>query len=274
MELTLKADPNFWANTSEYFEDGVYSIDRVVQIYGQTVGLGWSIKTQKCTASMMRSMTPILETVGFDSPRVYKELESQGKSPYTIKVYFTLLSKFYQFLKDAGFLPPKTKGNPFKTYMTQNRVKKFKHVYHREEGIIPLEVATQRILNIDNELAKRHALFLLQSGLRLDESYNVKQGAVEGTFIVAGKGGKVRRVYVNPPEALCPKHILYKVLGDLNLKPHTLRKLCATYLASTGASHADLMKVMGWSKIETASYYLQARSDERLKELMNVPIAY
>jgi integrase len=58
-------------------------------------------------------------------------------------------------------------------------------------------------------------------------------------------------------------------LNKVGLKPHTLRKLCASKLARQDKiKEQDLLKVFGWASMETASIYLQAKNNEELAALM------
>lgn len=60
-------------------------------------------------------------------------------------------------------------------------------------------------------------------------------------------------------------------LKKVGLKPHDLRKLCATELKRQGMSDIDLMKAMGWESITTAKAYLipleEAAMEEKFKML-------
>lgn len=46
-----------------------------------------------------------------------------------------------------------------------------------------------------------------------------------------------------------------------------LRKLYATKLIEKGCKEADLLKIMGWSHIATAAYYLQPKNDKEIMQL-------
>jgi integrase len=208
----------------------------------------WALTTWKSERARLNSVAHILEK----GPKVvYEHLVSIGSKPYTIKTCFIRICALESWAK----LPP-----VFKAWMKKHK-NKFKHAYQKEDLEMSYEEALVRIKTIPSDATRTHALGLLATGLRLDESYRVIGGKV------TGKGGKPRKVF-GTIEVTVPKHQLQSALKAVGLKVHSLRKLSATRLAEKGASAADLMKVYGWSDIKTASIYLQGKSDERLQALM------
>ncbi len=179
---------------------------------------------------------------------VYGALKAAGKKPYSIKTMFIRLCALEKWIG---------KDEVFRRFMDKHQ-NRFKHAYQREELEITYDEALHKI---NSELAGDHramALSLLRTGVRLSESYKVRDGKVEG------KGGKIRKVY-GKIEAVVPRSSFARKLKAVSLKPHTLRKLCATKLAEKGATAADLCKVFGWSSITTSYQYLQGREDSRLE---------
>lgn len=208
----------------------------------------WAASTWKSERSRLRVIAPHLDMTPKD---LHKFLEKQGKKPYTIKTIFIRLSDMEKWAK----IEPK-----FKDYLEKHQ-NKFKHVYQKEELDVTFEDALRKINEIADNDCRAHALSLLHTGSRLSESYRVCNGSV------VGKGGKVRKIY-GKIDTTVPKSTLSRKLRAVSLKPHTLRKLCATRLAQMGATPADLCKVFGWSDIKTAYQYLQAREDSKLESLM------
>ena len=137
---------------------------------------------------------------------------------------------------------------------------KFKYAYQKEDVGLTFEEARQRIMTLEDPY-RSMALGMLQTGVRISEAYNVRDGKVKG------KGGKRRTVF-GTIEKTAPKATFWRHLRRIGLKPHSLRKLCATHLASKGATAADLCKVFGWTNIHTAYVYLQAKDDERLSSFI------
>lgn len=222
-------------------------MNEYVQAYIKDHETAWAPSTLKSELARLRrlnlSLTPAEQ---------YEQLMAQGKKPYTIKTTFIRICALESWAK----LEPKYQD------WTDKHDRRFKHSYDKEEVRTTYEDAERIIMGIEGR-ARDHALGLLRSGVRLSESYDIDDGRV------VGKGGKPRKVYGTIKETV-PKATLARKLKAVGLKPHTLRKLCATRLAERGATAADLCKVFGWSSIETAYQYLMPREDKKLEEMLRV----
>ncbi len=207
----------------------------------------WAESTLKSERSRLTQLAPLLH---LEPEALFAKLLEQGKKPYTIKTTFIRLTDLEQWAK----LEPR-----FARYMEEHG-RRFRSVYAPEQVKVTFEEAHRRIMELKGSV-QLHALGLLQSGVRLTESYNIDDGKV------IGKGGKTRKVYGKIKETV-PKATLARHLKAVGLKPHTLRKLCATRLVEKGATAADLCKVFGWSDISTAYYYLQGKDEKKLESLM------
>lgn len=210
----------------------------------------WAPTTLKSTASMFNSLRAHLNK----TPDRFHQSISYLK-PYTIKTTFTRVVMFEMWCLDKGYV----KETPFRKYLKKHR-NRFKHAYILERLDVTFEGAVELIQRLEQPY-RQQALDMLQTGVRISEAPKVKDG------LVIGKGGKPRRVF-GTIEVVAPRSTFYRKLKAVGLKPHTLRKLCATRLADNGASAADLCKVFGWSNIQTAMSYLQSKDDERLQALM------
>lgn len=208
----------------------------------------WALTTWRAERSRLKAVAGQIDK----GPKVlYEYLVSLRQKPYTIKTTFIRV----------GALETWAQREPvYKLWMKKHK-NKFKHAYQKVDLEISYEEALAKIATMVDIPARNHALGLLQTGLRLSESYDVVDSKV------IGKGGKPRKVY-GKIELTIPKSSLWRKLKDVGLTPHMLRKLCATRLAEKGATAADLMKVFGWSNIQTASIYLQGKNEERLHALM------
>lgn len=213
----------------------------------------WSPTTLESEAARLKSYVHLT-----DPSRAYAQLAKRLK-PYTIKTVFIRLAHYHEWLRKQGL---EEGPNQFQEYL-KIHANKFKHVYSRKEVNIDYNTALQRIRSLSAQDTRAHAEFLLKSGLRISESYQVKDG------YVVGKGSKPRKVFADPPKTLVPKKRLREALTSIGLKPHDLRKLCATNLVRQGADAATLCHVMGWSKITTAYNYLQPFDDSKIKEMLN-----
>lgn len=219
----------------------------MVDRYLEAKESAWAESTWRSEKSRLKALGARIN----DAPAVlHKKLKEEGKKPYSIKTLFIRLSDMQAW---AGV------ENTYGQYL-QTHKNRFKHVYQKEEVTVSYEEAKARIEGLEAPY-REMALGLLLTGVRISESYKVKDGKVEG------KGGKVRKVY-GEIKATCPKSTFAAKLKEIGLKPHTLRKLRATVLAEKGASAADLCKIFGWSDIKTAYQYLQAKEESKLQELM------
>lgn len=223
------------------------SLSDKIEAYIEDHQSAWSPSTLKSEASRLRSVKSEIDK---GPKHLFIHLNSLGVKPYTIKTTFIRVCSLEAW---CGFSPE------YRTWMKKHQ-NKFKHAYEKEEVTITYEEAVKRIQSLEAGV-REHGLGLLETGLRLNESYVVTNGTVRG------KGQKPRKIFGTIKETV-PKSTLWRKLKAVGLKPHMLRKLCATRLAEKGASAADLMKVFGWSDIRTASVYLQAKDEERLKSLM------
>ncbi len=218
-----------------------------VDAYIEAHETAWSSSTLSSERSRLRALGNLLHGTPEDT---YQGLTQKKKKIYTIKTTFIRICALEAWIG---------KETKYKEFMRKH-ANRFKHAYKKEEIGITYGQAQDRIGQLPSG-AKEYANSLLSTGLRISESTTVTDGTV------VGKGGKVRKVY-GRIEGVMPKSAFYKRLRQVGLKPHTLRKLCATRLAEAGATPADLCKVFGWSSISTAYQYLQAKDDEKLGALM------
>lgn len=215
-----------------------------IEAYLKDHETAWAPSTLKSEAARLRSCPTDLT----DPEALYVALQS--KAPYTIKTTFIRVVNLERWAR----VEPR-----FARWMEKHG-RRFKHIYAKEEIKITYEEAVRRIEGLKGR-ARFHAIGLLRSGVRLDESYRVYDGKV------TGKGGKVRKVYGTIKETEA-KSTFARKLKAVGLKPHTLRKLCATRLAEKGATPADLCSIFGWSSIETAYAYLMPKEESKLAALV------
>jgi integrase len=208
----------------------------------------WSTTTIKSTSSrLIKAMLFISE----DLHSFYDKLLENGYHKYTIRQIFTQVASFYEYYGDLTV----------KNFIKKNALL-FKNTYEKEKLSITFEEAVEKLNTLKNESVKRVAFAMLRSGLRAKEALNY-----DGSGSIIGKGAKRRTVFIEDDlkkEGL-NYSTLYNTLSEVGLKPHSLRKLAATRLVDKGFREADLMAVMGWSSIQTASIYLQSTKDAELK---------
>ena len=217
----------------------------------------WAETTVKSETARLNSAADLINK----GPQKLYDTLSTSMKPYSLKTLFMRIIAMEAWAIEKGLI----QTAEYKAFMKKYR-NRFKHAYVKEEVGIGYDEAVKRIGEITGEAAKRSALGLLQSGLRISEIMSLRDGRVRG------KGGKTRRTYagsglLEEASKVSPT-TLRRRLKEVGLKPHQLRKLCATRLAEKGASPADLCKVFGWSAIATAYQYLQSKDDKRLMEMM------
>jgi integrase len=192
------------------------------------------------------------------TPEQFYAVTSKHLKPYALKTLFIRASEYKQWQGDASW----------KQFMKSN-ARLFKHVYQKKTVDVSFEEATSRISQVPNELVKQAAMLMLTTGMRIHEALKYDGGGV-----VVGKGGKPRPIFsdVRMSGKISPEMIRL-CLRKVGITPHGLRKLAATRLAASGLKEADLMLVMGWSSITTASSYLQplAQSvlEQKVREALN-----
>ncbi len=210
----------------------------------------WAMTTWKSEKSRLKAIEDQLDK---GPKHLYEYLLALGQKPYAIKTTFIRVCALEAWAKQEPV---------YRAWMKKHR-NKFKHAYQKADLEITYETALNLINTITDDDTRAHARSLLQTGLRISESYRVASGSV------VGKGGKPRKVFGSGKiEVTVPKSTLSRKLKAVGLTPHMLRKLCATRLAEKGATAADLCKVFGWSDFKTAQIYLQGKDEERLQALM------
>jgi hypothetical protein len=230
-----------------------------VDEYIDSKSLAWAPNTMRSERYRLRA---VATEIAGGPEALYRALDGRMK-PYAIKTTFIRVGEYYQWLIATQKV---TGNNIYKDFISTN-ARLFKHSYKKESLDVDYETALERIAEIKDAATKAKALQLLFSGQRYDESFSARNG------YIIGKGGKSRRDYTPGPlkkAATYDKsyHTFRRKLAEVGLKPHTLRKLAATQMGEAGANEADLLEVFGWSNIQTASRYLQAKTEEKLDQLI------
>jgi hypothetical protein len=231
----------------------------LVEQYIASKKLAWARTSQKNElARLKKHGGKVLEPPA----TVYLELSKQMK-PYSVKTTFTRLGQFFEWLVDNDKIP--LAKNPWKAFMKSHALL-FKHAYQTERLTVTFTEAKERIEQI--ELPYRlAALQLLEGGMRYCELRTF-----DGDQVI-GKGSKPRKVFLRE-ELKKFKYTgcysaLYTRLKAVGLKPHTLRKLCATeFTRQPGVTDVDTMRFFGWNDIGTSAKYRQSMHDEKLRDVI------
>lgn len=220
----------------------------------------WAESTLRSEEHRLNGLLPHLNG---DAPALWKALASL--KPYSRVTAFTRACSFYSFLIAKGHVAG---PNVYDAFREEN-ARLFKNAYQPKALSISFEEAKRRIAEIKDEAIRNRALRLLSGGLRFTESATLQDGHV------VGKGGKRRRVFCQETTGdvyTGSYQTFFRALKKVGLKPHDLRKLCATKLVEAGLKEADLMKVMGWNSIITAKSYLQPKLDDELADVFKAAI--
>ncbi len=217
--------------------------------------LSWAPSTLKSERHRLYSVGDLLTG---DPLALWTSL--QVLKPYSRVTTWTRVVSFWSWLYP-------TEGNPYEQFRKKN-ARLFKHTYQPKEVGVSFEDAKRLIDSIPNESDRAFALNILGSGERLSEARQ-SIGAEKGGRVV-GKGSKGRTVF-RPEQSDFFRSMssFRRALALVGLRPHDLRKLCATRLVEMGMNEADLLRVMGWSNIATAKVYLQPKKDAEIKSIFN-----
>ena len=142
----------------------------------------------------------------------------------------------------------------------------FKNVYNPTHPKISFTQAVEKVKNLPNQAISTLALQILGEGTRWSECQR------EGSGPIIGKSATARPRYRPTLEGAAftgNYQSFRRALRRVGLKPHDLRKLCATRLVQEGLREQDLLKVMGWTSMETAKFYLAPKADAELRDVFN-----
>lgn len=212
----------------------------------------WADSTKISASARLTKLLPIL--VSFKAEDLWDYMEDNDMKPY---------ARVTTWIQVINFVDSFSEVNPYKIFR-EEKSRFFKNAYQRKELKVSYEEARNRIMSIEDSGIRTKALTLLRSGMRLSESYTYDKG------YIIGKGGKRRKVFGDIPEesSKVNKNRFVYELKKVKLTPHMLRKLAASKFVELGMKEADLLKVMGWSSMQTASIYLQPKNDEMLDEMI------
>lgn len=222
----------------------------------------WADSTKISARARLGKLLPILDA---DPITLWKYMDDIQMKPYSRSTTWIQVIGFIDYLITTKAVDGLAGKNNY-TIFKHEKSRYFKHAYERVEVNVSFEEAKARLMSITNEAIRTKALSLLYTGMRYTESKTL-----DDKGYIIGKGGKRRKVYgpLQKLTGVCSYDMLYRNLKKLQLTPHKLRKLAATKFAEAGMKEADLLKVFGWSSMETASKYLQPKRDCELSELIN-----
>lgn len=179
--------------------------------------------------------------------------------PYAAKTTLIRLADYFAYYND----------HTGKRWLKEN-ANVFKAAYKRATE----SRSVAEIQGLLSKVGDAHARLLgeeiLLSGTRATEALTRR-----GDYVV-GKGGAERKVFGralltdSQRRERCTYSKLWSELRRVGLKPHSLRKAFATEVARSGrVGEAELLRIMGWTSMQTATSYLQPLRDEKLQSIVN-----
>ena len=229
----------------------------------QAVGAYLKSKEKAWSASTLKSETSRLMSIVRKCPELYNNPEAlwealQAGGSYTRQTTWVRASCFVDHLIKHSHI----EGPNQLVQWREANANLFKNKYQRKTTSISIDEARVKICSIENTAIRTKCLQLLDGGLRYTESLTLRDGTVRG------KGNKTRKVYVDPVTSEPTYWAVYSSLKEVGLTPHMLRKIKATAVSKAGARPEQLCELFGWSSFNTAQSYLNAGTDEELKEIM------
>lgn len=226
-----------------------------VQSYIRSKQMKWASTTLKSESSRLHAHEAL---VSLSPEQAFKNLEVKLK-PYSVKTTMIRIAEFKNFMGDSSW----------KLFLTENS-KLFQNAYTKERLDVTYDQALQRIGSITSSSIRVFCKELLFSGARISELLSHRNGSVKG------KGGRIRELFLQFPSTEY-RHLTYseayQAIKGLGLKPHGLRKLAATRMVALGFNEAELMRVMGWNSMATASSYLQPKQDAEIMKRLSAHYA-
>jgi integrase len=227
-----------------------------IQAYINAQQNRWAPTTLRSEAARLQANIDLLK-LGPDMGAVHAAAQSLF-APYSLRTLMIRLADYWSFNNEHA---PKR-------WLREN-ANVFRGAYVREPASITMAEAKTLVAQIGDGDYRALANEILHSGLRASESLGRT-----GDNVV-GKGGRSRRVFYRAllsadQRTKLTYNQLWRELRAVGLKPHTLRKVFATEAARSGKlSEQDLLTVMGWASMQTATSYLAPMREDRLAEILN-----
>lgn len=212
----------------------------------------WSPTTLKSEATRLQAVAGYLDG---NPGRLWKFLK-ETKAEYSRVTYWARATAFWAWANPG-------QPNPYESYRETKLKRAFSVAYTRKASELTLEEAKRRIeLGVLDSAVRAKCLELLNSGMRWAESHTLNQ---QGE--VVGKGGRRRKVFVPPSGSPATYWQVRAALKAVGLTPHGLRKIFASEMVRRRANPFQLMKLMGWTNLNTAQSYISA-TDNDLESLV------
>jgi integrase len=223
-------------------------LSQSIDLYLEDHKTAWAPSTLRSETARLRAIRAVIDQ---GPSSLHEHCLAKGQKPYAVKTLFIRVCCLEAWVGQ---------GTEYREWFKKH-ANRFKHAYVKKEVELSYDEAVRHIQAMP-EPYRTQALQMLKTGVRISEVATAKDG------MVIGKGARPRKIF-GTIELSAPQSTFRAKLKAVGLSPHMLRKLCATKLASKGATPADLCAVFGWSSIQTAFYYLQSQAPSRLQSLMD-----
>lgn len=227
-----------------------------IEKYLKEQELVWSSATLRSEAYRLRALA---SAINGDPAKLWRVLLKR-QSGYTRTTSWVRVTAFWDWMiLEKHILEP---ANPYKAWRRKNG-QLFKHTYKPKVSNLSFDEIKARVSSIRNHAIRSKALELLGSGMRYSESFTYADGEV------VGKGKKRRAVFLpfdrGESYTLTYGHF-WRVLGQVGVKPHDLRKAFLNEAVRLGTDPFELQALAGWSSVDTAASYIKANT-ERLGDI-------
>ena len=249
---------------------------------------------------------PLIEINQKELIRLDQALKTErGVKPYTVNHYFSLLKTLFNYAIEQGKHPGPNPVKRFKPYPVDKKRRSFTD--EEIQKIIQAAEQVEKEARLETDItryAKRLVMMLLMTGMRSGEVLNLRwHNIVDGKIVLRRTETKQKKEKVipitpgiqgvldsvpkrNPEDKVFPfsqagqkKYTRWiirrirKISGIQDFDFHSLRHTAATIMVSEalgkGVGLADIMKVLGHSKVETTLRYLHD-DENRMKKAVEV----
>jgi integrase len=214
----------------------------------------WAPTTLRSESARLYAASDVLDCPPLEA---HERLGTRLK-PYALKTTMLRLADYRAFLGDYSW----------KEFIKRN-ARLYKNAYtRRTEDVITFEEATRRAALLQDVQAKNIINELLHTGMRASE-VRTRSGNN-----VLGKGSKQRKVFgqallSDSERSEIGYREIYSACKAIGITPHQLRKAYINKIARSGrVTEVDMLKIMGWSSLETAKSYLQPMRDDVLADTL------
>ena len=228
-----------------------------IEAYIKDKEFAWAPTTLRSESYRLSSLNLVLDG---DPHRLWEHLQSL--SSYSRITTWTRVCAFWEWMIMTGRI---SGPNSYKQWRAKN-ARMFKNVYNPTHPKLTFKEAVEKVNQLQGQEIRTLALQILGEGTRWSECQR------EGSGPIIGKSATARPRYRPTLEGAAftgNYQSFRRALRRVGLKPHDLRKLCATRLVQEGLREQDLLKVMGWTSMETAKFYLAPKADAELRDVFN-----